>query len=189
MEQFFLVVVPEDQVKSKALEIRNKINRRFQIYGGFKPALHTTVEVIKPQNSEDLSKAKAIIKQISKQFRPFTLEVTGFNFFPPPFKAITLAINKNNEIEILSSLIYEALAEKGMIGREDLRSWKFHITVASPFGAVREWSVEEFDLACEMIKDEPVCEKCIIDRLELWRPIFDPQKMCEATFPLKKSLG
>lgn len=183
-QQLFLVAVPVNPVKSLAKEIRGKINQRFQIYDQFKPALHTTVEIIKPRNEEDLVKAKKIIAKITSQFAPFSLEVSGFVFFPPPYKAITLAIKKNNEIEILSSLIYEALAEQGIIGREDLRSWKFHITLASPFGAAREWTGEEFIEACKMVEGQTVQGKCIINRLELWRPVFDPKKMREEIFNL-----
>lgn len=187
MEQLFLVARPKGRVKKLAAEIRQQLNEKFKIYGEFNPTLHVTVEVVKINEPKDLLKAKDIIKNIAKQFSPFPLQVTGFAFFPPPFKAITLAIEKNNEIEIISKLIHEALAEQGMIGREDFKSWKFHITVASPFGAERIWTAEEFNAACEIAANIEVKGKCLIDKLELWRPVFDLRKMQEGTFPLKNS--
>ncbi|KJS21498.1 MAG: hypothetical protein VR72_10150 [Clostridiaceae bacterium BRH_c20a] len=185
MEQLYLVAVPKTSLIDLAQRLRNQINEAFQIYGDFQPAFHVTVEVVKIQDNIDLDKAKEIIRRISKQFSPFSLEVTGFVFFPPPYKAITLAINKNNEIEILSGLIYEALREQGMIGREDFHSWKFHITVASPFGAKREWSAEEFNAAYMLVKDAKISGQCIIDTLELWRPIVTPTEMIADIFSLK----
>ncbi|MFZ7103973.1 MAG: 2'-5' RNA ligase family protein [Peptococcaceae bacterium] len=186
MEQLFLVVKPRGEVKALAQKIRNRINENYHIYGRVQPAIHATVEVISLNKAGDLQAAKDIIAKISRQFSPFKLEITGFVFFPPPFKAITLAVNKNNEIEIISKLVYEALAEQGMAGREDLQSWKFHITVASPFGAERVWGDQEFRGACQMVANWSVAGSCLIDQLELWRPVFDPVKMREATFPLKK---
>jgi len=188
MEQLYLVAVPKKSLIDLAQRLRNQINDNFQIYGDFQPALHVTVEVVKIQDNTDLYKAKEIIRRISKQFSPFSLEVTGFVFFPPPYKAITLAIKKNNEIEILSGLIYEALREQGMIGREDLHSWKFHITLASPFGANREWSAEEFNSACMIVKDAKISGQCLIDTLELWRPVVAPTEMREGIFSLKRQL-
>lgn len=186
MEQFFLVAQLQEPLKLLAEEIREKINNRFKIYGDIEPVLHTTIEVLRTKEKEDLILAKKIIKDVVADFSPFCIEVTGFEFFPAPHKAITLGIKKNREIGEISFLLHNQLQRQGLTDREDFAEWKFHITVAGTFGAQREWNNEEFTEACHLVENMDVSSSCLVDTLELWRPVLFPQKKEIAVFKLAK---
>ncbi|SMB83309.1 2'-5' RNA ligase [Desulfonispora thiosulfatigenes DSM 11270] len=187
MNQLFLVAIPTGPVLELAKDLREKINNEFHLYSWIEPSLHATIEVLKIENNEDLKECEQIISSIVDKFKSFTLEVKGFEFFPPPHKAITLAIRDNYFIENLSYLIHEQLQAKGLTSRENFSGWKFHITIAGVFGADREWSEEEFYRASEMVNDISVQGRCVIERLELWRPIISSEKKIIQTFNLKRA--
>lgn len=186
MDELYLVAIPTGPVLGIAKEIRDKINEEFEIYSHPEPALHLTVEVLKIENNEDLEESIKIISSITKEFSPFTLEVKGFEFFSAPHKAITLAVKENYFVENLSYIIHQKLQAKGLTSRENISDWKFHITLAGLFGAKRQWSEEEFYRASEFVKDTFVQGRCVIEHLELWRPVVSSDQKIIQKFELKR---
>lgn len=166
------------------MSLRSKVNQEFQLYGDKEPPLHMTIETIRPSNDQDLRKATEIISNCCSKLGAIKLEVEGFYFFPQPHKAITLAVKNKGKLKTLSEKLYREFDKHKISHREFKKDWKLHISLAGTFGAVREWSEEEYHSAINFIKEFPADEFCEVEQLELWLPQFDPYLVVQQTFTL-----
>ena len=115
----------------------------------------------------------------------FKVSVNGAICFDPPHKSVNLKIDDQGYIIRLAKKINSKLTETGFAVRENIDNWDLHISLANTNYAAREWSVPEFNAACDATKQKDIKTLLKIDRIELWKPINNKKKMVVKSFPLK----
>lgn len=181
--RLFLVAVPQGRVLLQAARLQRMLARRYRLYKRL-PPLHMTIEVIRPPSDRSFAEAVRTIRAVVERTPPFQIHTDGFVCFPAPHKALAVSVVKTPELERLSKRLHLQLGAAGFGVRDDLDEWEFHITLAGTWNSLREWSDLEFQSACNRLRRRGFQGRCLVTRLELWRPRFDPKLDVAARFHL-----
>jgi hypothetical protein len=167
---YYIVAVPEGPVMERLRELQALLSRRFAMYIEPFPSLHITVGVF--ARDADEKHALDVLDELSSRCRRFRVRVAGKQCFSEPFLSVGVAV-QSDTLSYLAGCLEGRLWQEGLSPRSFAR-WDFHISLVSPHFARRQWSLQEFQLACRMLENINPAGFCTLDRLELWEPDFPP---------------
>jgi len=179
--KYYLVALLDEDSYTYVEKIQKSLSNKYKLYHDL-PTLHITLEVV---GDPDVDKLSTIINEILKPYKKFKVSVNGAICFNPPHKSVNLKIDEEGYIIRLAKKINSKLSEAGFIVRESIENWDLHISLANTNYAAREWSVPEFNAACDATKQKDIKALLRIDRIELWKPINNKKKMVVKSFPLR----
>lgn len=184
-ERLFIVALCEGELKNRALLLQKIFAEKYQIYKRLLPPLHITLEVVYAPDNLAIESTIEAIKKATKSIEPFTVKSKGFTCFPPPYKSIGLLIEKNHELDLVVNKIRSCLEEnKVLLANPFGQKWIFHLTLVNTFLADREWSDAEFFAACNLVEKAPLFVTGEVERIEIWHPTKEQEKMNEGSFRL-----
>ncbi|MDV3428783.1 MAG: 2'-5' RNA ligase family protein [Bacillota bacterium] len=180
MNYYLVALLDEDSYENIEF-LQKNISKKYRIYKEL-PKLHITLEVIKDPDIEMLSKT---VNDIIGKYKKFKAEVNGTVCFQPPYKSVNLLVEKKGYIGRLSRVINEKLRNQGFQVRDDEENWDLHISLANTNFAKKEWSIEEYSIACERSIKEDYHRMIRIEKIEIWKPINVRKDMIIKSFELK----
>lgn len=179
---YYLVALLDEDSYEEIESLQKNISKRYKIYNEL-PKLHITLEVIKDPDIDLLSKT---VTSIIGSYKKFRAEVNGTVCFEPPYKSVNLLVEKKGYIARMSRIINEKLRNEGFqLQGTDKEDWDMHIALANTNFARREWSKQEYSIACERSIKEDYHRLVKIEKFELWKPINSKKDMIIKSFELK----
>lgn len=178
---YYLVALLDEDSYAEIESLQKNISKKYRIYKEL-PKLHITLEVIRDPDVEMLSKT---VSDIIVKYKKFKAEVNGTVCFQPPYKSVNLLVEKKGYIGRLSRVINEKLRNQGFLVRDNEKDWDLHISLANTNFARREWSNEEYSIACERSIKEDYHKMIRIEKIEIWKPVNVKKDMIIKSFELK----
>lgn len=178
---YYLVALLDEDSYAEIESLQKNISKKYRIYKEL-PKLHITMEVIKDPDVEMLCKT---VSDIIAKYKKFKAEVNGTVCFQPPYKSVNLLVEKKGYIGRLSRVINEKLRNQGFLVRDNEEDWDLHISLANTNFARREWSNEEYSIACERSIKEGYHKMIRIEKIEIWKPVNVKKDMIIKSFELK----
>lgn len=77
------------------------------------------------------------------------------------------------------------LKQNGFSVRENISDWDLHISLANTNFSLRKWTEEEYNEACMFVTENNYKILSKINKVEIWKPINDKDKMVVSSFLLK----
>ena len=182
-DRIFLVLIPEYPTAQIARLLQEEVNRKYQLYTVL-PTLHITLDSFFSKGGAENARAVEAIGQICAEIDPFPIIVKGFACFGPPFKSVQLHVEQTSPLVSLYKKVHTRLKELDFRVREYPEGVKLHMTIASTCFAEREWSYEEYTVACQELRSLPLESGFMLQRLELWYPEIDPAERLLASFTI-----
>lgn len=180
MRYYLVALFDEDSYKSIE-SIQKNISRKYKLYRNL-PTLHITLEIIEDPN---LDKLDEILYNIIKPYKQFKVELNNVICFDEPYKSVNLKVENKGYIKRLARVINDKLRLNGFNVRDTISNWDLHVSLANTNFASREWSKNEFNIACENAKEDGFYKMAKINRIELWKPINNKKEMVIKSYPLK----
>ncbi|MDW7651764.1 MAG: hypothetical protein SCK29_12645 [Bacillota bacterium] len=172
---YYLVAIPEGEIMGRLRRLQTFLSRRFRMYRAPYPGLHLTVGVI--EDVHKISDSFSLLRDITAEHPPFSVNIEGERCFDEPFLSVGVDI-VSEKLAYLSGEVEGALSNAGLTPRTFNR-WNFHISLIHPQFARRAWSREEFQEACQIVKEYAPHGCCQLTGLELWEPEFPPLNVVE----------
>ncbi|MFZ5968183.1 MAG: 2'-5' RNA ligase family protein [Bacillota bacterium] len=179
----YLVAIPKGRLLYCGQKIQKYLWEKYNLGEVEVPEIHLTIDAFYYDREDDIEKIKESLQQILKKVGPFEIITNGFSYIPAPFNCITIHIVKTKELKNVFELIHRQMMEKKFLVREYHEDEIiFHISVAGIHG--RQWSEEESMMAWDEVKDMKFQEHSMIDELQLWFPLLDPERKTIHTYKL-----
>ncbi|AJA49966.1 2'-5' RNA ligase superfamily [Clostridium pasteurianum DSM 525 = ATCC 6013] len=163
-------------------KIQKRICKKYKLYKKL-PVLHITLEVI---DDPDIEKLDKIVTEIINPYKKFRVKLNGVICFDPPYKSVNLKVENKGYITRLIRQINEKLKFYHFKVRENIDDWDLHVSLANTNYAIRNWSTDEYMMACENTKNSDPQKVARIDRIELWKPVNNKKTMTIKSFSLKQ---
>ena len=179
---YYIVGLLDSESYSSIENIQRYLSDKYNLYTDL-PTLHLTLEII--EDPYDIVKLSAVISNIVKEYKPFSIKIDGALCFDSPFKSVNLKVENQG---ILKELIYKlnsTLKQNGFNVRENLELWDTHISLANTNFSLRNWSNDEYEEACLLALKDNFHQLSIITKVELWKPINNKSEMVISSFQLK----
>lgn len=183
-QRIFVMLIPEHPTVELAKQFQEEVNRKYGLYR-ILPTLHITLESIYVNDEDDIDQAVRVVDEVCRELDSFPIVVNGFACFGPPYKSVQLHVVKTPPLVALYENLHRRLAQAGLRLREYPEGVQFHMTIASPCFAEREWTLEEYSQACEELKSLSVHSGFVLKHLEMWYPKVEPEKRLLACFLLR----
>ena len=179
--KYYLVALFDKDSYEVIEKMQKSLCQSYKLYRNI-PVLHITLEVL---DDPDINRLTEVLNDILKHYKKFKVEISGVICFDPPFKSVNLKIENKGYIFKLIKSINSNLAAKGFKVRENIQDWDIHVSLANTNYAIREWTNNEYNMACETTKEEGFYRLARIDKVELWKPINNKREMLIKSFPLR----
>lgn len=184
-QRIFVMLIPEHPTAQLAKQFQEEVNRKYGLYR-ILPTLHITLESIYVYSEEEIETAVRVVDEICRDLQPFPIHVKGFACFGPPYKSVQLHVVKTPPLAELYEKLHQQLIQAGLRLKEYPDEVQFHMTIASPCFAEREWSFDEYSQACEELKSLTVHSGFLLKHLEIWYPEVEPDQRLLACFLLRQ---
>lgn len=163
-------------------EIQKSLSKKYHLYTDL-PTLHVTLEVI--ESPDNINNLCTIVESILAEFKSFSVQIDGAICFNPPFKSVNLKIQNKDTIRRLVYKLNYTLKQNGFSVRENISDWDLHISLANTNFSLRKWTEEEYNEACIFVTENNYKILSKINKVEIWKPINDKDKMVISSFSLK----
>lgn len=179
--KYYIVALFDENTYKHLEKIQMELSKKYNLYSKL-PKLHITLEVI---DEPDINKLQEIISNILKDHKKFQVEINDVICFDPPYKSVNLKVNEGGIITDLSKNFNKTLRAHNFNVRDNIEDWDLHISIANTNFSSREWSQEEFVQACTLLKSQKCNFLGTIEKIQLWSPINDSDKMIIHSYELK----
>jgi 2'-5' RNA ligase len=180
--KYYLVALFDNETYDFMEEVQRNLCRKYRINRNT-PAFHITMEVV---GNPDIDKLSKIINDIIKPYKKFKVQINGAICFNPPYKSLNLKVEGKGYIATLVRRINDTLKLHGFEVREDIHEWDYHVALASPNYAAKEWNTSEYSAAFESARKENIFKMAKVDRIELWKQVNNKKEMTVKTFSLRE---
>lgn len=171
-ELYVVGLIPEP-AKSYIFEYQKKLSALYGLYDNKYPELHVTLARLNYENPNEVVKLCSSLDSVLSVIQPETVEVQGISCFGPPFKSASLHVNTTPGLKNISDLIINTAKQVGLSSQYPFGTWQYHITVASPIFARRDWSESEYGLACKLLESSKISISFVMDQVQLWHPVME----------------
>lgn len=179
--KYYLVALFDNESYDFMEELQKNLCRKYKVNRNT-PAFHIKMEIL---GDPDVDKLTKIINDILRPYKKFKVQINGAICFSSPYKTLNLKIEDKGYISRLVRRINDRLKLHGFEVREDINEWDFHVNLANPNYASKEWNKKEYFSAFENARKENVIKMARVDRIELWKQINNKKEMTVKTFPLR----
>lgn len=179
--KYYLVALFDKNTYKRLEKIQIELSNKYNLYSKL-PKLHITLEIIEDPN---LDKLQEIISNILKDYKKFQVKIKDVICFYPPYKSVNLKVDEEGPITDLSKFFNKILGDHKFNVRDNIKDWDLHVSIANTNFSSREWSREEFVQACTLLKSQKCDFWGTIEKIELWSPINDYDKMIIHSYQLK----
>ncbi|HEY5562442.1 MAG TPA: 2'-5' RNA ligase family protein [Clostridiaceae bacterium] len=181
--KYYLVALLDKDSQEIIETMQKSICQKYRLYKNI-PMLHITLEIL---DDPDINYLTEVLSDVLKHYKKFRAEVSGVICFDPPYKSVNLKVENKGYIYRLIKAVNSTLKARGFKVREEIENWDIHISLANTNYAIREWTNNEYNMACETTKDEGFYKLVKIEKVELWKPINNKKEMVVKSFPLRDS--
>jgi len=172
-KDLYVVGLIPEPVKSHIFEYQKKLSALYELYDKKYPELHVTLARLNYENIHEVTRFSAVLGNILPAMEPQTVEIQGIHCFGPPFKSVSLHVKTTPGLKNLSDTIISAGKQEGLSCEYPFETWEYHITIASPTFAKREWLESEYQQACILLKSLNINESFLMDHIQLWHPVME----------------
>jgi len=183
-QEFFVVLLPEGEVKRRVEEIQKAISRRYGIMeSNYFPEVHITIDRIR---KDLITEAEKVIKTVVQNSRPVEIVLNEFTCYhrTAEHNFLVMQLKETPSLIEFTSSLHQELINRGISTINNYQEWDYHITVLSNLFAYRPLPEIDFNGLCMVFEGEKSPCSSRVERLEVWRPTIDPQDRCVSIYHL-----
>jgi 2'-5' RNA ligase len=168
--------IPENIREHMAI-YQKRFSLMYGLYEDKYPELHITLAKLSYNDENDVKCLIGKLGEVLKGQRMIYTEIKGICCFDPPYKSVNFHVETNPELQGLTRVIIENAQYCGIAHQSLVYPWQYHISIANPAFAKREWSDAEYKQACTLLKNEEYNQGFMMKAVELWYPSAENYKV------------
>lgn len=173
-QPLYVVALPDGPVVEQALIWQRQLIERFPVYTREPfPPLHVTLATLNFPGAM-LPEIIKRMETVSHKIDPIPVKSSGFGCFGHPSLAVTVYIERSDELDTLTRTVRHALASTDLLQPLSVERWAYHMTLSSAITADQPWDEGTFARACYYKSVEFIPLSGTLTTLALWFPEFRP---------------
>lgn len=169
-KDLYMVALLPNHIKNQLSKYQKEISNIYGLYDEY-PELHITLSKLIYNDEEQIFNLISTLKYKLSGQKPFPVEIDGASCFSPPYKSVNIHVIKNQYLINLSKIIDDSAAEFNMAPTDTYKDREYHISIANPNFAKKDWSDKEYEEACYLLQGKDIHRQFLIDTLQIWYPI------------------
>ncbi len=127
---YFIAIVPPEGIQKEITKLKHFVADRFGSKHALNAPPHITLHMPFRWKEKKVDKLFRTIDEINEEFKPFEIELNGFDFFEP--RVVFVNVVENQALNKLQKLVVDRCRKKLKLDNANYRDQAFHphITVA-----------------------------------------------------------
>ncbi len=148
-ELYFIAILPPQNLQHRITAIKHQIAERYKSRHSLKSPPHITLQMPFKWRADKENELIEGLQQFAKETQPFTIQLKGFNAFPP--RVIYVDVVPSSELNDLKALLATFLRKNFKFNNTEHKSGVFkpHVTVA-----FRDLNKTSFTRAWEELRND-----------------------------------
>jgi 2'-5' RNA ligase len=169
-KDLYMVALIPNHIKNQLSKYQKEISNIYGLYDEY-PELHITLSKLVYNDEEQIFKLISILNHNLASQKPFPVEINGASCFNPPYKSVNIHVIKNEHLINISKIIDDSALGFNITPADTYKDREYHISIANPNFAKKDWSDKEYEEACHLIQGKDIHKEFIIDTIQMWYPI------------------
>ncbi len=128
---YFIAIVPPEDIQKEITELKHIVSDQFGSKHALNAPPHITLHMPFRWKEKKFEKLQRTIREINDEFKPFEIELNGFDFFEP--RVVFVNVVENQWLNSLQKLVVERCRKKLKLDNANYKDRPFHPHVTLGF--------------------------------------------------------